>query len=274
MVSKSWKALGPNERAKWEEKARIDKVRYEKEKAAYKGPWKVPDIKYPDAPKKPMSAFLAFGNERRKAIADANPLLSNAEISSLLSKLWKECPADIKKAYRDKEKREREQFKKYRAEWELMKQREAGVEIPPEASHRPSAVSLEDEHMFDIDVKNLSNSDMMSSVDDWDVWTSSSDLESDSDVSPGPVMVPEAATEKIVPTLFQRKFSAAIHLPKIVVPQIHAFKHYSMKDLAEDDELFEDFSPLDVPTTAPFVDGVTPDFDDWSGSTLSGVVVI
>ena len=81
LVSKSWKLLNAKEKEKWEDMARIDKERYEREKALYKGPWKVPDVKYPDAPKKPMSAFLAFGNERRKAIAEANPLMSNAEIS-------------------------------------------------------------------------------------------------------------------------------------------------------------------------------------------------
>ena len=42
MVSKAWKTLPEEEREKWEEMARKDKVRYETEKSLYKGPWKVP----------------------------------------------------------------------------------------------------------------------------------------------------------------------------------------------------------------------------------------
>ena len=101
--------------------ARTDRERYEKEKAEYKGPWKVPSVKHPNPPKKPMSAFLAFGNERRKAVAKANPSFSNAEISSLLSKLWKQCPEEVRQAYRDREIRERKAFKTIRIEWEKEK---------------------------------------------------------------------------------------------------------------------------------------------------------
>ena len=121
IVSKSWKELSDEQRAKFHEMARIDRERYEREKSAYKGPWRVPHVKHPNPPKKPMSAYLAFGNQRRKAIGDANPSLTNGEISSLLSKLWKQCPEDVKQAYRDREQREREIFKKYRAKWELEK---------------------------------------------------------------------------------------------------------------------------------------------------------
>lgn len=121
MVSQSWKELDETEKAKWLDMGRRDRERYEREKAAYRGPWKVPDIKYPNGPKKPMSAFLAFGNERRKKIAAANPALTGTEISSLLSRLWRECPAHVKQSYRDREAKEREQFKKDRAEWDRQK---------------------------------------------------------------------------------------------------------------------------------------------------------
>ena len=117
---------------------RVDRERYEREKAVYKGPWKIPDIKDPNAPKKPMSAFLAFGNERRGLIAEANPTLTNTEISSLLSKLWKECPAHMKQAYRDREARERAEFKKTFAEWE--RKREQALVMDHQSSNNNSDV--------------------------------------------------------------------------------------------------------------------------------------
>lgn len=70
------------------------------------------------APKKPMSAFLAFSNERRKAVAAANPNLGNAEISRFLSTMWKESPEPIREQYRKREAEERAKFKVTIAEWE------------------------------------------------------------------------------------------------------------------------------------------------------------
>eukprot|EP00751_Fragilariopsis_kerguelensis_P043928 CAMPEP_0170979100 /NCGR_PEP_ID=MMETSP0736-20130129/1595_1 /TAXON_ID=186038 /ORGANISM="Fragilariopsis kerguelensis, Strain L26-C5" /LENGTH=505 /DNA_ID=CAMNT_0011401599 /DNA_START=219 /DNA_END=1736 /DNA_ORIENTATION=- len=42
LVSKAWKALSKEERQKWDDLATQDRERYEKEKLAYTGPWKVP----------------------------------------------------------------------------------------------------------------------------------------------------------------------------------------------------------------------------------------
>ena len=117
IVSTEWKSLKPHEKLEYEEKASRDRDRYYKEKAAYKGPWKVPNVKDPRAPKKAQSAFLAFSNERRKAVAEANPGMGNAEISGVLSKLWKESPIEVKNKYREREAEERKKFKAALAEW-------------------------------------------------------------------------------------------------------------------------------------------------------------
>ena len=83
MVSQSWKNLSDEQRAPWLEMGRKDRERYDAEKAAYTGPWKVPAVSSTtlaaaavagDAPKKPMSAFLAFSNQRRKAIVTPKPV--------------------------------------------------------------------------------------------------------------------------------------------------------------------------------------------------------
>lgn len=64
-----------------------------------------------------MSAFLAFSNERRGEVAEANPNLGNAEISRVLSRMWKEAPDHIRKKYREREAEERANFKMRMTEW-------------------------------------------------------------------------------------------------------------------------------------------------------------
>jgi hypothetical protein len=121
MVSQAWKTLSPDEREIWEEMARRDKARYEVEKKFYNGPWKVLATKRsqkdPNAPKRPMSAFLAFSNLKRAEVKEMNPGLGNSERSRVLAKMWKEAPEDERKEYIDKEYKLRQLYKTAIAEW-------------------------------------------------------------------------------------------------------------------------------------------------------------
>ena len=93
MVSQAWKALSHDEREEWEEMARRDKARFEYEKSIYAGPWKVPakkrSQKDPNAPKRPMSAFLSFSNSKRAQVKSRHPDIGNAEVSRILAQMWK-----------------------------------------------------------------------------------------------------------------------------------------------------------------------------------------
>ena len=106
MVSDAWRVLSPEERSTYDEMAREDKDRYEREKANYQGPVGGAGsrkLKDPNAPKRPMSAYLNFANSRRAEVKAQNPDCSNGEISKLLSQMWKEAPESVKKKYRDDE---------------------------------------------------------------------------------------------------------------------------------------------------------------------------
>ncbi len=108
MVSEAWRSLLPEEKAKYERLARDDKARYDVERANYKeekGNSILSKKKQRDplAPKRPMSAFLAFANSRRAEVKAQNSECSNGEISKLLSDKWKDAPEPIKKRYRDDE---------------------------------------------------------------------------------------------------------------------------------------------------------------------------
>jgi hypothetical protein len=121
LVSEAWREMPPAEREAWEEKARQDKARYEMEKSMYKGPWKIPANKRtpkdPSAPKRPMSAFLAFSNKRRAALKRQHPDATNADLSKMLSKTWKEAPLDQKSKYMEEEAELRAKYKVEMGKW-------------------------------------------------------------------------------------------------------------------------------------------------------------
>jgi len=125
LVSEAWRKLSSEERAVWDEKAREDKERYEMERVVYAGPWKVPanrrTPKDPSAPKRPMSAFLAYSNKLRASLKKENPKATNAELSKMLSNMWKEAPMDIKKKHIDEEAKLREKYKEEMAQWRAEK---------------------------------------------------------------------------------------------------------------------------------------------------------
>jgi hypothetical protein len=105
MVSDAWRSICPEEKAKYDAMAKEDKERYEKEKASYTAPPGASKKKKrdPTAPRRPMSAFLAFANSRRGKVKAANMKNSNGEISKILSTMWKEEGEDKKQKYRDEE---------------------------------------------------------------------------------------------------------------------------------------------------------------------------
>ena len=118
--------MAADERAKWDEKARLDRERYEVEKSMYKGPWKVPASQKSkvkarrtdaDAPKRPMSAFLSYSNSKRAALRKTNPRLTNGDMSKMLAKMWREAPEEEKREHIEREERLREIYLKDMAAW-------------------------------------------------------------------------------------------------------------------------------------------------------------
>jgi len=138
LVSQAWKSLSANDKSKWEDLARKDKLRYELEKSTYTGPWKVPakEKKDPGAPKRPMSAFLAFSHKNRASVKakllmkdenndDTGPTtLTNAELSRVLARMWKDASDEEKKEYIDTEYKLRQKYLKEIAVWREEKQNE------------------------------------------------------------------------------------------------------------------------------------------------------
>lgn len=108
--------------------ARQDRARYEMEKAMYDGPWKVPakkrSLKDPNAPKRPMSAYLAFSNSRRAEVKRQNPQMGNGELSRLLATMWRDAPPETRHKYVAKEYSKRQAYNTVAAKWKKKSQEE------------------------------------------------------------------------------------------------------------------------------------------------------
>jgi len=115
-ISAAWKALSPEERNKWDEKAEKEKLRYQVEKSIYFGPLTVVKgekraRKDSEAPKRPMSAFLDFSKTlRSQAIKDNPHVKDNKEISKILGSMWRNATDEEKKPFLDKELVVRRQY--------------------------------------------------------------------------------------------------------------------------------------------------------------------
>jgi hypothetical protein len=113
--------LEPLERQKFEELARQDKARYDIEKRNYVPP---PGMSLtskrkrdPDAPKRPMSAYLSYANKIRGKVKSENADCSNGEISKILSKMWKGISDDDRKEYKHSEQMLWDIYREKMIEW-------------------------------------------------------------------------------------------------------------------------------------------------------------
>ncbi|EAY16960.1 HMG box family protein [Trichomonas vaginalis G3] len=61
--------------------------------------------------KRPLNAFMLYSREMRIRIRQENPSMSNTDISTLLGKLWKEVPNDIKLQFKHRSAKMQEIFK-------------------------------------------------------------------------------------------------------------------------------------------------------------------
>lgn len=293
---------------------RRDRERYEREKADYKGPWKIPDIKFPNAPKRPCSAFLAFSNQRRKKIVEENPHLDGTQISSALSKIWKECPCAIKQIYREKESQAREHYKQQLAAWTREKDlalskaaaifdnvsngspHSTGKETLSETSTIRQNTSFEDDEVLGEDEEDIAglqafNDIVFGKEQSWKclelnrIRTFGSFLSfsptkqsvPNSDVLPNhcwpSIEMPQkfnlparassfdfdlqnidclgafTPSRQSIPNQVYStdKVCQMSHYP---AEDLSRFDYYSMDQILEDDELFEDFSPLQVESNA------------------------
>jgi len=133
-LGRMWKDLTDEERKPYMQQAEEDKVRYSREKENYSPPSDSSESsdddrgrrssgepakkkrkkkkKDPNKPKRSMSSFMFFANEKRNQVREENPSLKITEIGKKLSELWKEISPEEKQRFIDMAEKDKDRYKK------------------------------------------------------------------------------------------------------------------------------------------------------------------
>jgi len=103
---------------------RVDKIGSQRK-------FKKPQIKDPNAPKRPNTAYILFSNEIRGDTKAANPHANQKEIVTLIGQKWKALSREEKKVYEDRYFADKE---RYDEELRAYRATHGQVESPPETS--------------------------------------------------------------------------------------------------------------------------------------------
>ena len=71
----------------------------------------------PTAPKRPMSAFLYFSQDKRRAIKEEYPGIKNTEVSKMLGAMWRKASTEDRQPFIEKELFERNKYKTAMTKW-------------------------------------------------------------------------------------------------------------------------------------------------------------
>jgi len=93
--------------------------------------FKKPQVKDPNAPKRPNTAYILFSNEIRAETKAANPNANQKEIVTLIGQKWKALSREDKKVYEDRYFADKE---RYDEELRAYRATHGQVESPPETS--------------------------------------------------------------------------------------------------------------------------------------------
>merc|ERR1719389_1550745 len=100
-ISELWKDVDEKSKEEYEEKARVDKERYLKEKAEYEGSAAgsskaIKAERDENAPKRNMSAYFFFAQEMRPKVMAEDSTLTYFTAATKISELWKDVDEKTK----------------------------------------------------------------------------------------------------------------------------------------------------------------------------------
>ena len=131
--------MGESEKAEWNEKAKKDKLRYQKEMEDYSAPSdddssdddsddgkgkkkaKAKAKKDPNAPKRPKNAYMFYANSVRAQIREENPDLSMPDVSKEIGMRYKALSEAEQAKWQAKADAAKEVYKKEMVEYEKTK---------------------------------------------------------------------------------------------------------------------------------------------------------
>ncbi|CAL8334616.1 unnamed protein product [Boreogadus saida] len=131
--SERWKTMSPKEKGKFEDRAKLDKVRYEKEMRTYIPPkgQKKKRFKDPNAPKRPPSAFFLFCADFRQKVKTDTPGLSIGDTAKKLGEMWNNSSPEDKQPYEKKASKLKEKYDKDMVAYRTKGKVEVAAVAPP-----------------------------------------------------------------------------------------------------------------------------------------------
>ncbi|XP_031728589.1 high mobility group protein B1a [Anarhichas minor] len=110
--SERWKPMTLKEKGKFEDLAKQDKVRYEREMMSYVPPRgsRTKKFKDPNAPKRPPSAFFVFCAEYRPKVKGETPGLTIGDVAKRLGEMWNGTASEDKKPFEKKAAKLKEKY--------------------------------------------------------------------------------------------------------------------------------------------------------------------
>ena len=127
MLGDMWKAMDERQKAPYEKKAVADKERYQAEKKVWDARPKPPVVrgaqgkrskKDPNAPKKPMGAYMFFCAANREQLKANNPNATFGEIGRMLGDMWKQIDERNRVPYQKKADTDKLRFEKEKKAYE------------------------------------------------------------------------------------------------------------------------------------------------------------
>jgi len=126
-LGEMWKALSESDRKKYETMAGSDKQRYEREMQSYQPPESDSDDyidddtttkkrkkkqkKDPNRPKRSMSSFMFFANDKRAEVKAKYPDLKITDMTKKLAEMWKVITEDEKKKYENQANKDKDRYR-------------------------------------------------------------------------------------------------------------------------------------------------------------------
>ncbi|XP_055488291.1 high mobility group protein B2a [Leucoraja erinacea] len=165
--SERWRTMSNKEKSKFEDLAKNDKVRYDREMKNFvpeKGDKK--RKKDPNAPKRPPSAFFIFCSEKRPKIKSESPGLSIGDVAKKLGELWSTVQSKDKQPYEQKASKLKEKYEKEVAAYKAKCKVDSGKR--PAAKPAPAAKKKKEEEEEDDDDEEEEDDDEEEEDDDED----------------------------------------------------------------------------------------------------------
>uniref|UniRef100_A0A1I7X8U3 High mobility group protein 1.2 n=1 Tax=Heterorhabditis bacteriophora TaxID=37862 RepID=A0A1I7X8U3_HETBA len=149
--SEKWRTMSDDEKRRFYELAQKDAERYQAEVAAYGGEDAMRKRKRakkdPNAPKRALSAFFFFSQDRRPEVQQQHPEWKVGQVAQELGKMWKSVSVDEKELYERKAMADKERYAEQMRDYKSAITKIPGLEHLEDDGHGMHLVHVEEHEL-------------------------------------------------------------------------------------------------------------------------------